>query len=294
MRDYSKVSGTFWTGKTGRGLRGDMQTQLVALYLMTSPHANMIGVFHCPVIYIAHETGSPLEGAIKGLKKLCEGGFCAYDEDSETVWVHEMAKFQIGDDLKPNDNRVKDIQKQYESMPESRIKSGFLEKYGACYHIADSKPLRSPSEAPPKPEAGTEAEAEAEAGTSIGADKPRKPATKPAPLPADFYPNETGVEYAEKRNVTLAVELESFRNWHQAKGTTMKDWQAAWRTWCDKAVEFGRAGVTANGARASPQFDARSQDRKRAIAEMTGKTHEPRIIEREINPALRLAAAGVG
>lgn len=293
MRDYSKVSGTFWTGKTGRGLRGDMQTQLVALYLMTSPHANMIGVFHCPVIYIAHETGSHLEGAIKGLKKLCEGGFCTYDEDSETVWVHEMAKFQIGDDLKPNDNRVKDIQKQYESMPESRIKSGFLEKYGACYHIADSKPLRSPSEAPPKPEAGTEAgteaEAEAEAGTSIGADKPRKPATKPAPLPSDFYPNETGVEYAEKRNVTLAVELESFRNWHQAKGTTMKDWQAAWRTWCDKAVEFGRAGQSGgNGARASPR-DVRDAEGKRVIEVLTGARRNERS-ERDITgEVVRLA-----
>jgi hypothetical protein len=50
------------------------------------------------------------------------------------------------------------------------------------------------------------------------------------------------VTYAEQRRVSLAVELESFRNHHQAKGSTFKDWQAAWRTWCDMAVEFGRAG----------------------------------------------------
>ena len=51
MRDYSKVSAQFWVGKTGRALSGDMQTQVVAMYLMTSPHANMIGVFirHLPV-----------------------------------------------------------------------------------------------------------------------------------------------------------------------------------------------------------------------------------------------------
>lgn len=101
-----------------------------------------------------------------------------------------------------------------------------------------------------------------------------------------------GIDYATQRKLSLAVELESFRNWHQAKGTTMKDWQAAWRTWCDKAVEFGRTGTTAN-ARASPA-DARSADRKRAIAELTGKPiselggqHER--IEREINPSQRLA-----
>lgn len=76
--------------------------------------------------------------------------------------------------------------------------------------------------------------------------KPKAVAKKPPPrahqLPTDFYPNETGVEYADTRRVCFAVELESFRNWHNAKGTTMKDWQSAWRTWCDKSVEFGRAG----------------------------------------------------
>jgi len=151
MRDYSKVSGQFWTGKTGRSMRGDMQTQIVAMYLMTSPHANMIGVFHCPIIYIAHETGSPLEGALKGLQNLVEGGFCTYDHDSETVWVHEMAKFQIGSELKATDNRVKDIQKQFEMLPQSLIKQGFQEKYGDVYHLSKEEENVSPSEAPSKP-----------------------------------------------------------------------------------------------------------------------------------------------
>jgi hypothetical protein len=157
VRDYSKVSGQFWTGKTGKSLRGDMQSQIVAMYLMTSPHSNMIGVFHCPILYIAHETGSPLEGATKALKRLSEGGFCTYDADSETVWVHEMARFQIGERLKPSDNRVKDIQKQYANLPEGRIKTGFFEKYGEAYCLENGKPLGSPLEAPTKPEAGTEA-----------------------------------------------------------------------------------------------------------------------------------------
>lgn len=159
MRDYSKVSGAFWTGKTGKALRGDFQAQVVAMYLMTSPHANMIGVFHCPLIYIAHETGSPIEGALKGLQRLCNEAFCTYDEESEMVWVHEMARFQVGDVLKPTDKQVLGIQKQYDSMPEGRIKSGFFEKYSEAFCIAGSKkkskPLASPLQAPTKPEAGT-------------------------------------------------------------------------------------------------------------------------------------------
>jgi hypothetical protein len=132
-------------------MRGDMQTQIVALYLMTSPHANMIGVFHCPLIYISHDTGSPLEGASEGLKKLIESGFCTFDEESEMIWVHEMAKYQIGEELKDSDNRVKDIQKQYINLPEGIIKQGFYDKYHASYHLPHSCSHISPSEAPPKP-----------------------------------------------------------------------------------------------------------------------------------------------
>lgn len=51
MRDYGSVSPQFWIGKTGKALRGKPEAQLLALYLMTCPHANMIGVFHCPVMY---------------------------------------------------------------------------------------------------------------------------------------------------------------------------------------------------------------------------------------------------
>jgi uncharacterized protein YdaU (DUF1376 family) len=97
--------------------------------------------------------------------------------------------------------------------------------------------------------------------------KPPMP-KRAAQLAPDFYPNANGVAYAEQRRVGLAVELESFRNWHTAKGTTMKDWQAAWRTWCDKAVEFGGA----NGARASPARNESIHDKRaRAMEELTGQ-----------------------
>lgn len=159
MRDYGKVSAQFWVGKTGRALRGNPEAQIVALYLMTSPHSNMIGVFHCPLAYIAHETGLPLEGASKGLQRLIEGQFCTYDDESETVWVHEMAKFQIGDALKAGDNQCKAIQKAVDNIAETRIRLEFASKYAEAFHLSipvdNPKPLRRPLKAPSKPGAGT-------------------------------------------------------------------------------------------------------------------------------------------
>ena len=149
MREYGVISPKFWTGSTGKSLRGDPVAQVVAVYLMTSPHATMIGVFYCPVSYIAHETGIPLEGASKALQRLSEGAFCTYNEQSEYVFVMEMAKHQIDAFLKPNDNRVKSVQKEFDKLPEGPEKLAFYQRYGDAFCMAPwSSPVRGSEGAP--------------------------------------------------------------------------------------------------------------------------------------------------
>ena len=113
MRDYSKVSPLFWTGSTGKELRKNPEALIVAMYLMTNPHANMLGLYYIPIIYIAHETGLGIEGASKGLEWGKRAGFCDYDPISEMVWVYEMARFQIEDELKSADKRCLGVQNEY-------------------------------------------------------------------------------------------------------------------------------------------------------------------------------------
>lgn len=153
MRDYGKISAKFWTGGTGKSIRGHHEAQIVALYLMTCTMSEMTGVFQIPKLYIAHETGLGMEGASKGLLRLVEMNFCMYDEDSETVFVYEMAKFQIGEELKVNDNQVKAVQKAFSSMA-GEFKSAFFERYSSAFHLT----LASPLQAPPKPRTGTRAD----------------------------------------------------------------------------------------------------------------------------------------
>lgn len=43
--------------------------------------------------------------------------------------------------------------------------------------------------------------------------------------------------YAKERDLDRD-ELEHFRDHHTARGTTMIDWDAAWRTWCRNAVSY--------------------------------------------------------
>ena len=162
MRDYGVVSPKFWIGGTGKLLRGNAPAQVLALYLMTCPHANMIGVFHCPVLYMAHETGLGMEGASKALQSLVEADYCTYDEASETVFVHRMAAFQVAESLKAGDNRVKGVEREWQNIVQPKMKAAFHAIYSVAFHLPKEGENTSPSKAPSKPLASQEQEQEQE------------------------------------------------------------------------------------------------------------------------------------
>jgi hypothetical protein len=90
--------------------------------------------------------------------------------------------------------------------------------------------------------------------------------------PEDFFPNETGIAFANERKLDIKEELVSFENFHRAKGDTMADWQAAWRTWCMKAVKFRKAWPAHSIAR-----DDRAAKRQEVLDVLTGRA--PRVIK---------------
>jgi hypothetical protein len=146
MRDYGSVSPQFWIGKTGKALRGHVAAQLVALYLMTSPHANMIGVYYCPIDTIAKETGLPMEGASEALRSLEEAGYCQFDPSTEEVFVVRMAAFQVGEQLEARDNRCKGIARDVEKIMSDKLRSQFRAIYSGAFHLP--APAQKPPETP--------------------------------------------------------------------------------------------------------------------------------------------------
>jgi hypothetical protein len=159
MREYSKVSPSFWIGTTGRQLQEKgIEAIIVGMYLVTSPHANMIGLYYCPVEYISSDTGLTLQGASKGLRWASEAGFCGYDHATRMVWVYEMAKFQIDESLKSNDKRVFGVRNEYKKLPNNPFLEDFFNKYKDSFHLDE----RRGSEAPCKPLRSQEQEQEQE------------------------------------------------------------------------------------------------------------------------------------
>lgn len=164
---YGRVVRTFWTDLDIKPLPREQKELL--LYFCTSPHANMIGVYHCPLEYAAKESGTPItevEQFVAGpLAK-----FLTYDYESEEVFVHALAKHNIGDELslkgkngKP-DNRIKSVEKYVEAVHSTALRRAFLLRYAQAYNLkspmppteAPSEPLESPSEAIAVAVAGTE------------------------------------------------------------------------------------------------------------------------------------------
>lgn len=148
------MSPRFWTGPTGKRIRAmGCEAQVVAIYLMTAPTATMAGLYYLPLPVLAHETGIPFEGASKALLRLSEAGFCSYDPDEEVIWVPEMARHQIGDELKPRDHRVAGLMSALDPYKSCAFIGDFVEKYGVAFSLppealawasqAPSKPLRS-------------------------------------------------------------------------------------------------------------------------------------------------------
>lgn len=239
VRDYAVVSPRFWTGETGREIRKcGKDARLVAMYLLTAPGSNMIGLYYLPLPILCHETDLPLEGASEALARLARIGFAHYDKESEMVWVPEMARFQIGPEVTPRDNRWKGIRKELEALKKSSFYAAFLEHYGSAYCLTD-KPLESPSEPASNPllsqEQDQEQEQKQDQERELGAEKrkPRKRSVKqsepPPPLPASL----SGVEGLKE----LIEEFGAYRAKIQKAKTPMTS--RAWTIFMNKLTDIG-------------------------------------------------------
>lgn len=150
MRNYSRVSPQFWTGATGRALReAGRDAQVVALYLVTCPSATMSGLFYLPLPTLQHEVGITRARALAALTVLEREGFARYDFEREVVFVPEMARFQVGENLVPGDKRSKGLVRELGAVSAPKFVLAFYEKYRTSFFLPEKGPwegLARPSE----------------------------------------------------------------------------------------------------------------------------------------------------
>ena len=166
MRDYAQFRPRFWTQGTGKQLRGDHEARVMALYLMSAPTSNMIGLYYLPLAIVSHELGMTFEGASEVLRRVCDVGFAKYDSESEYVWVVNMAREQVGDEPSKKDNRIAGVRNELKKHTKCPFYDDFVEQYEALFGLTPRPKPASPSGAPPKPlEGGRESGERKRTGT---------------------------------------------------------------------------------------------------------------------------------
>lgn len=161
MRDYGKVHSTFWSSDTTSSVTDD--GRMLALYLMTSPHATIAGVFRLPDGYVCEDLKWDAERVSKGFSELLAKGFANRCETTKWVWVCKHFKWNQPE----NPNQRKAAKKVAEQIPsDCAWKALFFRDCGVFFDaepLPKQKGLKKGSETVSKPGTGT--------GTGTGKEK---------------------------------------------------------------------------------------------------------------------------
>lgn len=243
MRDYGKVHSKFWASDDIRSLSDD--GRLLALYLMTSPHSTIAGVFRLPDGYVCEDMKWDAARVVEAFAELFAKGFANRCETSKWVWVTKHLEWNPPE----NPNQRKSAAKIAGSVPaECSWRLDFIEVCGLSLGI-EAPAKRNPSPTVPEPFLNQEQEQKQEQEKNPSGSRPDKPARKSRG--AKFAPDEFVVTpelqaWATENapRVDWMQETEKFRDWEFKHART--DWDKVWRTWMRKAQES--AGSSGSGA----------------------------------------------
>jgi len=112
---YCRIKTKFWTDEKIRSLSDD--AKLLALYLLSSPHTNMIGCYILPKLYACDDLGWELERFEKAFQELLRNGFVKYDEKTRLLLLPNYLKHNPIE----NENQAKAAAKIVAELPRSYL-----------------------------------------------------------------------------------------------------------------------------------------------------------------------------
>ncbi len=215
MRDYGKVYSSIWSSADFRALSEDGRS--LVLYLLTSHHGTIAGVFRLPDGYACEDTQWSPERLAEAFAQLLSKGFANRCETTKWVWVSKFLEWNPPE----NPNQRKAAAKMAGHVPDScSWKSEFMRVCGPSLGIEptnDTKGSRTVDE----PLLNQEQEQKQKQK------KPTRGARKTS-LPADFGISERVRLWAtEKGHRHLDEQLEALVSHAKRNGATYIDWDEA-------------------------------------------------------------------
>lgn len=140
MREYGKINSSFWMSESVKQLSDD--GKMLALYLLTCPHGNMLGCFRIPDGYVSDDLNWPIERVSKGFRELSERGFSERCEQSKWVLIFNFLEYNPFE----NPNVGKAAAKAYTAIPDKLSAKSILTRI-----LAESCPFFPKAELNPSP-----------------------------------------------------------------------------------------------------------------------------------------------
>ena len=118
---YTKIESIFWKDTKMRAISSD--ARMVMLYLLTSPHRNILGFYFLPSPYACFDLDWDEQRFVEGLRELVQIGRVRYDKDTHMVLVINYLKHNPLE----NPNQVKSAIDKFNELPETPLFTDFLE-----------------------------------------------------------------------------------------------------------------------------------------------------------------------
>jgi len=264
VREYGRIHSAFWSSEDMRALTDD--GRMLALYLMSCPHATIAGVFRLPDGYVCEDLQWTAERVSEGFRNLLSKGFANRCETTKWVWICKHLEWNPPE----NPNQRKGAQKAAMQVPdECAWKPAFMRVCGPSLGLRgaetteDLEPLRKGSET-----LATESESESESDKGNGLALPTVPSAKPkrprspakSLVPDDFLPTESVATRLKAEFGLSPGDLDRcvrvFRDQCKAKGYTYADPQAAFANCVRGDWQGCRTRAAATPAAAGASFAA--------------------------------------
>ncbi len=112
---YTRVESRFWQDEKMRNVSDD--ARYLMLYLLTSPHRNILGLYFLPFPYACFDLGWDEKRFKKALEELLKIGSIAYDTISHVVHVKNYLKHNPLE----NPNQVKNAIEKLNELPKTHL-----------------------------------------------------------------------------------------------------------------------------------------------------------------------------
>ena len=133
---YQKIESQIWNDDDFMKL--SIENQRLFLYLLTSPHGNLIGLYVLKQGYACEDLKATPEALRSGFEALSEGGFIAYDYDNQVVWIKKFLKHN------PIANRNQQVAmlRELDALPKTELILDFIKHNAEFISTLDEESRR--------------------------------------------------------------------------------------------------------------------------------------------------------